>query len=438
MKQLLLICDTNANKISYFHIMLLMASLPFDRFYSHIILISFIIHTLIYFKKGTLVSVFTVKTAVLQSVFLVSLIATVYSLYRSQAINELTLRLPALLFPVVFALNALDFKKYRSNLLLAFGLVCTATIIYLYVDALITIRYYHLPIKTILSAAFTNHNFSEPIDMHATFFSLQLVIGLVYLLTLLFKPLALSLKLLYGVCCFILLCGIIQLSSKSILAVLFLIVNLALPYCLFLGKKRLTFMLVGLALSTLAFVIVLNGKSFNERYITSLKDDFAVARPGESTDPRLARWHVVVELIKQRPLMGYGSGSEVSLLHDEFFKAKMYSSFLAGLNSHNQYLSFIMKSGVWGLLVYLLTLGYGFKMAFKKKDLVFISFMLVIAIVSLSENVLDADKGVMFYSFFFAFFLFSDSSEKSSLAGKNKSHENSNEIATNRLTVTSY
>lgn len=438
MKQLLLICDTNANKISYFHIMLLMASLPFDRFYSHIILISFIIHTLIHLKKGTPGSVFTIKTAVLQSAFLVTLVATVYSLYHSRAINELTLRLPVLLFPVVFALNTLDLKKYRSNLLLAFALVCTATIVYLYADALLTIKYYHLPIKTIFSAAFTNHNFSEPIEMHATFFSLQLVIGLVYLLTLLFKPLASSLKLFYGVCCFILVCGIIQLSSKSILAVLFLVVNLALPYCMFQGKKRLIFMLVALALSTLAFVIVLNGKSFNERYITSLKDDFAVARPGESTDPRLSRWHVVAELIKQRPLMGYGSGSEVSLLHDHFFKAKMYSSFLAGLNSHNQYLSFILKSGVWGLLVYLLTLGYGFKMAFKKKDLVFISFMLVVAIVSLSENVLDADKGVMFYSFFFAFFLFSDSSKKASFAGKNKSRENSNEMATNSLIVTSY
>jgi hypothetical protein len=86
----------------------------------------------------------------------------------------------------------------------------------------------------------------------------------------------------------------------------------------------------------------------------------------------------------------------------------------------------------------LLALGYGFKMAFKKKDLVFISFMLVVAIVSLSENVLDADKGVMFYSFFFAFFLFSDSSKKASLTGKNKSRENSNEMATNSLIVTSY
>lgn len=438
MKQLLLICDNNANKISYYHVMLLMASLPFDRFYSHIILISLIVHTLIHLQKGSLGSVFTIKTAVIQSVFLVTLIATSYTLYRHEAFGELMLRLPALLFPVVFALNSLDLKKYRANLLLAFAMVGTATVIYLYADALVTIKYYHLPIKSIFSKAFTNHNFSEPIDMHATFFSFQLVIALVYLLTLLFKPLVQPLKIFYSVCSFILLCGLIQLSSKSILAILFLVINLVLPYCMLQGKKRLIFILAMLIISASAFTVVLNVSSFKERYITSLKEDLTIAKPGGSTNPRMARWHVVTTLIKQEPLIGHGSGSEVPMLHDAFFKVKLYSAFLAGLNSHNQYLSFLVKSGIWGLLVYLLTLGYGFKIAFKKKDLVFISFMLVIAVVSLSENVLDADKGVMFYSFFFTFLLFSDNSKALSVTGKNKDEEYLKKMATNSLAVTSY
>ena len=51
MKELLLINDNTANKISYYHLLFLLASLPFDRFYSHIILISFAAHTLIHLKK---------------------------------------------------------------------------------------------------------------------------------------------------------------------------------------------------------------------------------------------------------------------------------------------------------------------------------------------------------------------------------------------------
>jgi len=438
MKQLLLINDSKANQISYYHVMLLMASLPFDRFYSHVILISFIAHTLIHLQKVKFRAIFTLKTPILQSVFFVAVIATAYSLYRTEAFTEWVLRLPVLIFPAIFLLNGLDLKKYRSNFLLAFALVCTATVTYLYIDALITIKYYHLPVKTILSPAFTNHNFSEPLDIHATFFSLQLVIALVYLLTLLFTPISWPVKLFYGVCGSILLCGMIQLSSKSILAVLFVVVNLALPYCLLTGKSKVKFIMAGIAISGLAFTIVLNVPSFKERYLTSLTDDFSEFKPGENTDSRYARWHIVANLIKQKPLIGHGSGSEQPLLHDEFFRAKMYNSFLANLNSHNQYFSFLVKSGAWGLLVFLLTLGYGFKTAIQKKDMIFISFLLLISIVSLSENVLDADKGVMFYSLFFTFLLLSDGGSKPAGIVENKSSEYLNEVATNGLALTSY
>ena len=68
----------------------------------------------------------------------------------------------------------------------------------------------------------------------------------------------------------------------------------------------------------------------------------------------------------------------------------------------------MLKSGIWGLAVYLAVLAYGFKIALQHKDVLFISFMLLVAIVSLSENILDMDKGVFFYGFFFSFFLFSN------------------------------
>ena len=59
-----------------------------------------------------------------------------------------------------------------------------------------------------------------------------------------------------------------------------------------------------------------------------------------------------------------------------------------------------------GLLIYLATLIAGFRMALKRKDLLFFTFMLLITIVSASENVLDVDKGIIFYAFFFSFLCF--------------------------------
>jgi len=81
-------------------------------------------------------------------------------------------------------------------------------------------------------------------------------------------------------------------------------------------------------------------------------------------------------------------------------------------------------------LIYLSTLGFGFKIAVRQKDLLFFTFMVLIAIVSFSENLLDVDKGIIFYAFFFSFFVFSNEGfrktgshvKRASSAINNKAH----------------
>jgi O-antigen ligase len=155
MNGLLQIEDSLANKISYYHVMLLMASLPFNMFYSHLILISLFVHTLIHLKCSAIKPVFTLRNLALQSVFFVTVFSTIYSINRAVGFTEWGKDSIIFLLPILFCLNPFDVKKYRDKLLLSFALVCTATITYLYLDAFITIRHYGLPIKSILSAAFT-------------------------------------------------------------------------------------------------------------------------------------------------------------------------------------------------------------------------------------------------------------------------------------------
>lgn len=385
-----------------------MASLPFDRFYSHIILISFAVHTLIQFNRQTIKPLFNWRTVLLQSVFIVTAGSTIYTINKPEAYSEWGKQITILLFPILFCITGLDVKKYRPQLLLGFSLVCTATIVYLFGDALHTITYYHLPLSTIFSAAFTNHNFAQPIDMHATFFSMQLVIALVYLVTVLVNTYKTCYKIFYLVCICILAAGLFQLCSKSVFFCLFVIVNLVLPYYLLKGKHRWKFMLITASISVLAIAGIYNLKTFRERYVTDLQTDLSKPTANETTDPRLARWDVARGLISRSPIIGYGAGSEIGLLHEVFFEKKYYSSFLNKLNVHNQYLSFLIKSGIIGLLVYISTLTFGFTAAFAKKDLLFLAFMLLITFVSFSENFLDVDKGIFFYAYFFSFFVFSD------------------------------
>jgi len=410
MGSLFKISDSLANKISYYHLMLLMASLPFDRFYSHLILISYIIHTLIHLKRNTIKPIFKLRTAILQSVFFITLLSTIYSINRNEGINEWGKQITILLFPLVFCLNPLDIKKYRPQLLLWFAVVCTATVVYLYADAFITIRHYHLPFSAIVSAAFINHNFAEPIDMHATFFSMQLTIALVYLLTVLIKERVLYTRLFYLLCTVILTAGLIQLCSKSVFIVLLIVINIAVPYFLFQGRGRWKSVIVSSLFSLLLIAGVLYSGTFRERFLNELKVDMSKASAKETSDGRLARWKVVTGLISKAPVIGYGAGSEIGLLQGGFYNHKLYNSYLNKLNAHNEYLSFLLKSGAVGLLIYIATLAFGFNISFKQKDLLFFTFTLLIAIVSISENILDVDKGIFFYAFFYSFFAFSHES----------------------------
>jgi O-antigen ligase len=407
MKKLFLINDSIANKVSYFHVMLLLLSLPFDRFYSHLILISLTIHTLINLNKKNIKPVFTLTNLMLQSVFFVTVIGTLYTINKTQAFNEWSRQVVILLVPIIFCLNTLDLKKYRNNLLLVFALGCTATILYLYIQVFITIKYYHLPVSAVFSSAFTNHNFSEPIDMHATFFSMQIAVALVFLLYALVKETAIVQKTLYAFCCFVLMGGILQLSSKSVFAGLLIIVNVALPYFLLTGRAKIKYITVAASISALVITGIYSIDNFKSHYITDLQKDLSKASANELTDPRLARWSVALQLAAQAPIVGHGSGSEIQLLKERFFQHKFYRSYLHGLNAHNQFISFFIKTGIWGALVYLAILFFGFRMAILKNDLLLFSFMVIITVVSFSENYLDVDKGVFFYSVFFSLFMFS-------------------------------
>ncbi|MDB5139909.1 MAG: hypothetical protein JWR12_1825 [Mucilaginibacter sp.] len=400
--------------------MLLMASLPFNMFYSHLILVSFIVHTLIHLKKEAFKKVFTFRTIVLQSVFFITMLSTIYSINKPAAFTEWGKQITIFLFPVVLCLNPLDLRKYRLQLLLAFSIASTAVIVYLYADAIITIRHYQLPISALFSSAFTNHNFSEPIKIHATFFSMQIAIGLIYMLSVLIKQRSFHHQLFYFICSVILTAGIIQQGSKSVFITIVIIINIALPWFLLKGRRRLGFILLSGAISTLMMVTIISSSTLKERYITELKSDLSLKNTHATLDSRLSRWKVSVGLIGKAPVIGYGAGSEIGLLQEAFFKDKLYSSYLNRLNTHSQYLSFLIKSGIIGLLIYIITLAFGFNYAYREKDLLFFTFIALIAIVSFSENLLDVDKGIFYYAFFFSFFVFSQKQPENSLSMTDK------------------
>jgi O-antigen ligase len=403
MKKLFFINDTVENKISYYHLALFLVALPYDFFYSELILISFGIHTLIHFKKTDFKNILRKPVLVIISLYLLNGLAIFYSADKQEGINLAVRQLAVLLFPVLFALSHLNFAKYKLQLLCIFGFSCTLTTLYLYFDAMHTIFNFGMPVSSLFTATFMNHNFSLPIGIHATYLSMYLAFSIIAFLFMLLSGFIQKQKWIYIIACVTLLAGLLQLSSRAVFIAFLIVINGVFPFLLFKGRKRVQFFLTASAISAAVLLLIFNVDTFRTRYVSELKTDLTdKVKIIENTEPRLARWEAIFELIKKSPVIGYGNGSETRLLQEKYFEKGLYISYLNEFNTHNQYLSIMLKTGIIGLLLFLYILYFGYATAIRNRYLLLLAFMIIITVVSLSENILDLNKGIFFYSFFFS------------------------------------
>ncbi len=405
MKRLFIIDDSPANRISYCYIAAFVAALFLDRFYSELILIGFILHSLVHISKQKLRSVFTIQTLITSSVFGITLIGLAYSHDKAQGLKDLQRQSAILLFPLFLSASGIDLKKYKMDFLKVFSFASVLTVLYLYMDATRILFYNKLPLTDLVKQSFINQNFSEPAHLHATYLSIYVLLSIIVFLYSFFTETGRARRAIYLLFILILLAGLLQLASRSAW-ISAIIIAPCFPFFILKGVKRLRFIAVMTVASGIAIFLITSISSFKMRYVEQFKDDLVqTSLNNEIPEPRITRWHYVIEVIRQSPLYGHGSGSEKRLLNESYFDNKLYNSYLHQLNAHNQYLSILLKTGLWGLLIFLLTLIAGFTTAFRNRDILFFSFMIIISTVSMSENLLDVNKGIFFYAFFFSFFI---------------------------------
>jgi O-antigen ligase len=405
MKKLFLINDTPENKITYYHLVAFVFFLPFDRLYSELTLISLLLHSIIHVKKEQLRNLFTLQNGLLTAVFLLGIIALAWSDDKGQSIKDLQRQLAILLLPVIFSLLEINLARYKKNILLFLAVSCSLTISYLYTDAFRIILFYHMPLHTILSVSFINHNFSEPVGIHATYLSLYSALSLSVVIQYFIEEKKI-IRVCMGIMILVLLAGLVQLASKAVLVSALFYCCMVFPFFIKQPVLRKRIILASFTISALVIFSIIHIDTLKERYIEAFREDLASTSLGsETAEPRLARWKIAWELISKSPAWGHGSGSEKRLLNEKYFENKLYQSYLLELNAHNQYLSFLIKTGIVGLFVFLAVLIAGTRTALKNKDSVFACFLILVIFVSFSENILDVNKGIFFYAFFFALFI---------------------------------
>ncbi|MBS1662113.1 MAG: O-antigen ligase family protein [Bacteroidetes bacterium] len=407
MKEIFYIEDTSAGKISYYLLLVFLVTLPLDRIYSELSLIGLLLHTLLHLGKGRPWSLRWAGWLV-AGLFLLMAVSAIYAPNFGDAGKQLEKQLAILLFPLIAWFSQLDWTTVRERLLKAFAWSCFGTVVYLYGCAFVSIYENGLGFGALFAPEYLNHAFSAPLDLHATYLSMYVAVAMVVFISMAVKDGGGSAaRWGYWLIVLVLMAAMLQLASRAVFLAFLVVLNVLVPWMLLKGRTRWLALGGFLLVSVMAVTLVTMNDNLNTRYLVQLKYDMQRVRGGEGdAEPRMVRWGCAWELIRARPLTGYGVGAEVPKLKEEYYAHDLTISYKHELNAHNQYLSYVLNGGVAAGLWYLAVLGAGAGAAVRRRDIFLGTVVVVVAFVSFSENVLDTNKGIFFFSCFFTLFLY--------------------------------
>lgn len=396
--------ENTAEKLRYFLILLLVFSLPYDIIYSSILLMALILATLLDISKLKLKRI-PRQVVLFQLIFFLGVIGYFYSFNKTQASFLIERQLAILIVPIILPLAInIDNEKLKYTLI-SLCLTAFFAVIYLFTDAIWKINSdLKTPFfQTLFSGAFFNHQFSKPLGIHAGYLSLYISLSILYILNSYKKVLPISLKFVVFTALFILFAGLFFLASRNIIIVTFFIFIFIFPFYKIDNKTK--FFIIMTLILVVCFSFVKNIPYLNTRFSVELLQDISFNKSKYSltsnyTEPRYERWEGAIELIKKSPLCGYGTGDEIEMLKTEYIKRGFYISYLEQFNAHNQYLSYLIKNGILGFFIFLFALYYYTCLAIKSKNFIHLSFLVLMLAGFYTENILDANKGILFFALF--------------------------------------
>lgn len=332
----------------------------------------------------------------LTPIFFISLISIIYSENKGIGVMNLETKLSLLAFPVAFQFSKLDFKKTIAPVLKSFteGVFVASALVLIHAF----LQYYY-------SADTTNLVYSKlSIFSHASYFSMYLCFGLAILYYYSFSPSKnFYLKPTTSFFLIVLFTTIIVLlSSKSGWIILFIIHLSALLFWIIKHKNFVKGGLSIVAIMIGSFLFYTFSPTMKTR-VDELFYNVSVETAGNhfsSTQARIVIWGISLDLIKEEPLFGYGSGDSKLALTKQYKDQNLGFLLDKQFNAHNQYLQSTLDTGLSGGIILLLTLFIPLTLSFKKKQGLYSIFIGILALNFFSEAMLETQSGVIFYAFF--------------------------------------
>ncbi len=304
-------------------------------------------------------------------------------------IEDLQSKSAFLLLPIVFA--TMDWKKEEVKMILRvflFGVLFT-NLVYLGYAAY---RYFFLEES---AHVFFYSQLTINFKNHPAFISSYSIFGFVYLLQLFFNnKVRFTSNLFWNISAalFLWLMVILYASRMQILAFL-AIISLVLVAQLVIRKQ---FLLLALLIFALFGGTYIGSKSFS---VTSDRMEKATSNLQSPKNIRFQLWEGSFDLGKKNVFSGVGTGDIKSELTKIFLAKKFDYAAKYQLNAHNQYLQSFATLGIVGLLIYLLLLFLPSLRALSAQNILVISFYLIFALGTLTECMIETQRGTVWLAF---------------------------------------
>lgn len=215
-------------------------------------------------------------------------------------------------------------------------------------------------------------------DLHHLYISLYILFAINYLLVRLNNNQTNNDNLLIIVMLVVLAGFLVFFSSKAAIVIFFIL----LGYRIVSNIKR-SLLINSLLLLCVPVLLIIFNNYFFELYLKAL-------------DFRLRIWEEGTKVISQNFIFGHGASNEYMQLSVAHFLEGNYDFLDSNFNSHNQYLSFLIRFGLLGLLLVLSTFIVTYTKIRKPVIKEYAGFLLIVGLMAFIESLFNRHHGIVF------------------------------------------
>ncbi len=338
------------------------------------------------------------KILLFTSLFFIYLFSLLYTSDLEHGIPDVVRKLSLLVFPIAFYISDIDYSNKLDSILNSFIDGCLVSGLLSLISS--AIHYYF----TLDSSMFFYGNSS--VFLHTSYYAMSANFSILFIYYLTFNskkenaftPLRVIMLLFFSAM-------VVISASKTGLISLIIIHSSVIIYWITREKKWLK----GLTIIAAFLLILITIYSTSSKVKERLNEFITVTTTGDTssrstTAARVEIWKIALELIKKEPFLGYGTEAGNDKLIEEYKNKGFLDLYQKQLNAHNQFLQTALDTGLLGGIVLLLFFAIPIVFAIKKREYLYLFFLLLVLFNFLTEAMLERQSGVVFYALFNALF----------------------------------